>query len=304
MSEARPVKAALPRILPRRLRTRLSPHDRRVRPRLWTELALVVVAYGLYSLTRDAVPGQRAAAMRRAESVLRTEHSLHIDVELTINHAVDKITPLIVGMNYYYATLHFIITIGVLVWLYVRHPQAYRSARIVLFLATVSSLIGFYFYALAPPRFLADHGFINTVVTHHTWGSWGDSSMDTVSNQYAAMPSDHIAWSGWCAVMIHRYAGHRWIRLAGLAYPLFTLTVIIATGNHFVADAAGGALTLTLAFTIQHLAGRLWNRDAAGARKAGLPPPRTQNDSGGHQGTLGEQRGIGDPEPAVEQRDG
>jgi len=126
MSEARPFKAALPRVLPDRLRTRLSPRDPRVRPRLWTELALVVVAYGLYSLTRDAVPGQRAAAMRRAESVLRTEHSLHVDVELTINHALDKITPLIVGMNYYYATLHFLITIGVLVWLYVRHPQPPR----------------------------------------------------------------------------------------------------------------------------------------------------------------------------------
>lgn len=295
MSEAPPLKAALLRVLPR---------DRRVRPRLWTELALIVVAYGLYSLTRDAVPGQRAAAMRRAESVLRTEHSLHIDVELTINHTADKITPLIVGMNYYYATLHFLVTIAVLVWLYVRHPQAYRSARVVLFLATVSSLIGFSFYALAPPRFLAGHGFINTVVKHHTWGSWGNSGMDTVSNQYAAMPSDHIAWSGWCAVMIHRYAGHRWIRLAGLAYPLLTLMVIIATGNHFVADAIGGALTLTLAFTIQHVASRLGNRDATDARRAELPPPRTQHDGGGHQRTLGEQRGVSDPEPAVEQRDG
>ena len=295
MSEARPYEAVLLRVFPR---------DRRVRPLLWTELALIVIAYGLYSLTRDAVPGQRAAAMHRAEWILRTEHSLHLDVELTINHAIDKITPLIVGMNYYYATLHFLITIGVLVWLYVRHPQAYRSARTVLFLATVSSLVGFSFYALAPPRYLADHGFIDTVVKHHTWGSWATPDVDSVSNQYAAMPSDHIAWSGWCAVMIHRYAGHRWIRRAGLVYPLFTLTVIIATGNHFVADALGGTLTLTLAFTIQHFAGRLWNRDGAGARTAGLPTPRTQHDSGGHQGTLGEQRGVGDPEPAVEQRDG
>ena len=271
------------------------------RPRLWTELALIGVGYGLYSLTRDAVPGQKAVAMRRAESVLRREHSMHIDVELTVNHALDKITPLIVGMNYYYATLHFAITIGVLVWLYARHPQAYRSARTVLFLATVSSLIGFYFFALAPPRFLADHGFVNTVVAHHTWGSWGNSGMDSLSNQYAAMPSDHVAWSGWCGIMLYRYAGHRWIRVAGLAYPLFTLTVIIATGNHFVLDAVGGALTLTAAFTVHHLAARLLNRRTG---EASLPPPRAQHDGGGHQRALGEQRGVGDPEPAVEQRDG
>ena len=284
-----------------RLRRVFSP-GRQGRPRLWTELALIVIGYGLYSVTRDAVPSQKAVAIRRAGSVLRFEHRLHFDIELTINHAVDKVTPLIVGMNYYYATLHFLITIGVLVWLYVRHPQAYRAERIVLFVVTVSSLVGFYFYALAPPRFLPGAGFINTVVTHHTWGSWGNSGVDSVSNQYAAMPSDHIAWSGWCGIMLYRYAGQRWIRIAGLLYPLFTLTVILATGNHFVLDAVGGALNLGLAFGIRYAATRLWRRRAiAGAL---LPPPRTQHDGRGHEGALGEQRGVSDPETAVEQRDG
>jgi len=285
---------------PTATRRRLFPRTRQGRPHLWTELALIVIGYSLYTLTRDAVPGQKDIAMRRAASMLRAEHSLHVDVELTVNHALDKVTPLIVGMNYYYATLHFLITIAVLVWLYVRHPQAYRSARMVLFIAIVSSLIGFYFFALAPPRLLAGHGFIDTTVKYHTWGSWASPSMQSVSNQYAAMPSDHIAWSGWCAVMIYRYAGHRWIRVAGLFYPLFTFTVIIGTANHFVADAVGGALTLAAAFAVHHFATKLWSRRTG---QASLPPPRAQNDGGGHQGALGEQRGVADPEPAVEQRD-
>ncbi|MBS2552974.1 phosphatase PAP2 family protein [Catenulispora sp. NL8] len=282
---------------------RLFGHNRQARPKLWTELALVVVGYSLYTITRDAVPGQKAVAMRRAAAVLRTEHSLHIDIELTVNHALDKITPLIVGLNYYYATLHFFITIGVLIWLYVRHPQAYRSARTVLFLVILSSLIGFYFFAMAPPRLLTGHGFIDTNVEHHTWGSFASPTMQSVSNQYAAMPSDHIAWAGWCAVMIYKYAGHRWIRVAGLIYPLFTFTAIIGTANHFVADAVGGALTLAAEFAIHHLAARLWQRRTG---QAALPPPRAQHDGDRHrhQGTLGEQRGAGDPEPAVEQRDG
>jgi hypothetical protein len=288
-------------------RRRLLPRaTRQGRPYLWTELALIVVGYSLYTVTRNAVPGQKAIATRRAGSILRFEHALHIDVELTINHAIDKITPLIVGMNYYYATLHFIVTIGVLVWLYVRHPQAYRSERIVLFVVTVSSLVGFYFYALAPPRFLPGAGFINTVVTHHTWGSWGNSGVDSVSNQYAAMPSDHIAWSGWCGIMLYRYAGHRWLRIAGLLYPLFTFTVILATGNHFVLDAVFGALNLGMAFGIRYAATKLWRRRSARQAQASpptLPTPRAQHDGGGHQGTLGEQRGVGDAEPAVEQRD-
>jgi PAP2 superfamily len=285
---------------------RLFGHNRQGRPTLWTELALIVIGYSLYTVTRDAVPGQKAIAMRRAESMLRHEHALHIDIELTVNHALDKITPLIVGMNYYYATLHFFITIAVLIWLYVRHPQAYRSARTVLFIAIVSSLIGFYFFALAPPRLLTAHGFIDTNLKHHTWGSFASPTMQSVSNQYAAMPSDHIAWAGWCAVMVYKYAGHRWIRIASLLYPVFTFSVIIGTANHFVADAVGGALTLAAAFTIHHLATRLWSRRAErpSAEGTSLPPPRADHDGDGHQGALGEQRGVGDPEPAVEQRDG
>ena len=31
------------------------------------------------------------------------------------------------------------------------------------------------------------------------------------------------------------------MRLAGLAYPPFVLLVIVATGNHFLVDAAAGA---------------------------------------------------------------
>ena len=290
----------------RRRLLRLPRATRQGRPHLWTELALIVVGYSLYTVTRDAVPGQRDIAMRRAESMLRAEHWLHVDIELTVNHALDKITPLIVGMNYYYATLHFLITIAVLVWLYVRHPQVYRSARTVLFMAILASLIGFYFFALAPPRLLADHGFIDTTVKHHTWGSWASPSMQSVSNQYAAMPSDHIAWAGWCAVMVYRYAGHLWIRIAGLIYPLFTFTVIIGTANHFVADALGGALTLTAAFAAHHWATKLWRRRSARQARTSpptLPTPRAQHDGGGHQRALGEQRGVGDAEPAVEQRD-
>lgn len=237
------------------------PGPRRLRPALRGELALIIVGYAAYTLTRNAVPTHRAAAFHRAEAIWRAERALHINIELTVNHALDRITPLIVGMNYYYATLHFVITIGVLIWLYTRHPAAYRMARSVLFTATVLSLIGFYFYALAPPRFLTGHGFIDTVVVHHTWGSWASGDVDKVSNQYAAMPSDHIAWATWCAVVMWRNTRHRWIKVVAAVYPAFTLTVIIATANHFLADAAGGLVTLACAYALTILSRILpWRR--------------------------------------------
>ena len=66
-------------------------------------------------------------------------------------------------MNYYYATLHFIVTIGVLVWLYRRHPGRYAATRLVLFATTGVALLGYYLYPLAPPRLMNGGSFIDTV---------------------------------------------------------------------------------------------------------------------------------------------
>jgi hypothetical protein len=47
-------------------------------------------------------------------------------------------------------------------------------------------------------------------------------------------------------------------RVLGLAYPLFVLLMIVATGNHFLLDAAAGAVVVGLAVG----ATALWNRRA------------------------------------------
>ena len=97
------------------------------RPRLWFEILLIAVSYWTYSLVRNAVPEQRATALRNADWIWRLEHHLGIAVEESVNHTVNSVTWLIVGMNYYYATLHFVVTLGVLVWLYRSHPGRYAA---------------------------------------------------------------------------------------------------------------------------------------------------------------------------------
>ncbi|SCD35516.1 PAP2 superfamily protein, partial [Streptomyces sp. DvalAA-14] len=233
-------------LLPDRLR-------RTGRPHLLIELVFTVGLYLAYSRTRRYVPSHRTAALHRAREIWHAERLLHINFELTLNHAVDKVSWLVVGMNYYYATLHFIVTPVVLIWLYTFRPDRYRAGRTALFTATLLALFGFAFFALAPPRFLPDEGFIDTVVTHHTWGSWGSGHVSTVSNLYAAMPSVHIVWAAWSGLTVAFLARHTWVRVVGALYPVATFTVILSTGNHFIADAAGGALTLTLGFAIQRL---------------------------------------------------
>lgn len=249
-TQERPLPTPSPKSRAAQLRTYMRTPRR---PRFVVELALVALSYWVYSLIRNAVPNRESLAIQRAWDLLDFEKWLHIDVEHTINHAVNSVTWLIVCMNYYYATLHFIVTIGVLVWLFHWHPGRYRAVRTVLFLTTGLALFGYFFYALAPPRLLPGGDFIDTVLVHHTWGSLASGDMKSVSNQYAAMPSMHIGWSTWCALAIWKFARPMWVRVLGLIYPLFTLVVIMATGNHFLLDAVGGWITLAAGFGIQCL---------------------------------------------------
>ncbi|MEW2622053.1 phosphatase PAP2 family protein [Streptomyces sp. NPDC048106] len=224
------------------------------RPRLWFEILLIAVSYWTYSLIRNAVPEQRAEALRNADWIWRAEHSLGIDVERSVNHAVNAVTWLIIGMNYYYATLHFVMTLGVLVWLYRWHPGRYAAARLTLFTTTGGALAGYYLFPLAPPRLMRGGHFVDTVMAHHTWGSMASGDLKHMSNQYAAMPSMHIGWSLWCGLTVFALASVPWARVLGLLYPVATLLVIVATANHFWLDAVGGVVCLSFGFGVA----RLW----------------------------------------------
>ncbi|WP_330457506.1 phosphatase PAP2 family protein [Streptomyces sp. NBC_00820] len=235
-------------------RVRLHRLRRPRQPRLWFEVLLIAVSYWTYSLIRNAVPEQKAEALHNADGVWRLEHQLGLAVEQSVNHAVNSATWLIIGMNYYYATLHFVITLGVLVWLYHWHPGRYAATRLVLFATTGVALVGYYLFPLAPPRLMRGGRFVDTVMVHHTWGSMASGDLKHMSNQYAAMPSMHIGWSLWCGLTVFALASVPWVRVLGLLYPLVTLLVIVATANHFWLDAVGGVLCLAFGLAMA----RLW----------------------------------------------
>jgi hypothetical protein len=241
---------------PRRALTLLRARTRRpAAPRWWQELTLIAVLYGGYTLTRNALPTHKTAAFHRAASVLLVERWLHIDIEHAVNTVVSGTTWLAYGCDYYYSTLHFVVTLSVLVWLYRKHPTRYRSIRSVLVITTLLALVGFTLLPLAPPRMLP--GYVDTVVRFHTWGSLASPSVAKASNQFAAMPSLHIGWSLWCAFALVSLARRRWVRVLGALYPMATLFVILGTANHYVLDAVGGATALTIAVAAQRaLSGR------------------------------------------------
>ncbi|MGW7523927.1 bifunctional glycosyltransferase 87/phosphatase PAP2 family protein [Streptomyces sp. NPDC054783] len=257
----RPIPAEYAPPVPARFRRiTLLPILRRVltRPNLLLELLLIRVVYAAYQQVRLAatggtVSGGRARAEHHGHIVLDIERFLHIDVEHWANHAVVKIGWLRDFFDFYYESFHFVVPLTVLAVLYWRRPVDYRWARASLGFATFLALIGFWLFPLAPPRLMPGLGMIDTVHGVQDFSKPDYGTLTALTNQYAAMPSLHFGWALWCGVVIAVIAPRWWMKALGLLHPLFTVSAIVATGNHWVLDAVGGAAVVSAGFGLSYV---------------------------------------------------
>jgi hypothetical protein len=210
-------------------------------PPVWRELLLVLLFYTGYTLTRIVlVQDGTGPAFAHADEILRVERYLGLDVELHLNQTLLSVPWLARTANIFYATMHFIVTLGIVVWLYRYRPQHYRWLRASIMIATAVALIGFWLYPLAPPRFLHSEGFVDPVTALHSLGLYASDASGSLTNQYAAMPSMHAGWSLWCGLILVRLATQKWAKILGVLYPATTVYVILSTANHYVLDAVAG----------------------------------------------------------------
>lgn len=223
----------------------------------WLEIGMILAYYGVYSLIRNMNSGSLekppAHALDHARQIIEFEQRIGLFHEHRMQDMAEHFTPLIVAANYFYGSFHFVVTIGVGIFLFRRWTNDYPRYRNAIAIATGLALIGFTLYPLTPPRLLAlygadPYGFHDTLESYPTIWSFNSGSMKSVSNQFAAMPSVHCAWATWCAVALYPRVKHRWAKVLAVLYPITTLYVIIITANHYWIDAIGGLLILALGF--------------------------------------------------------
>src|SRR5215218_10216461 len=118
--------------------------DDRVVPRWWVEVGLVLGLYVVYELTRGLQTANVADAERTGWALLHWEQRWHLAIEAPLNTGLQQLPVIAVAFGYFYATLHFLVTPAVLVYLYRRHPGKYVAARTALGLATATALIGYF----------------------------------------------------------------------------------------------------------------------------------------------------------------
>ena len=234
--------------------------------RFWVEALLVVGVYFGYSVVRNlfgsaAVTPEVAAD--NADRVIDIEKAMGLYIEADIQELFIDATVFIQFWNLFYGVFHFLVTFGALVWLYLRFPDDYRFWRRAGLIATASAVVGFAAFPLMPPRLLGDCGkygacrpgelFVDTVIEIGGIWSFESSGFEMISNQYAAMPSLHIGWALWCALILVPRLRSTSARMLAASYPLLTMFAIVVTANHYWIDGLGGVAVIGFGYGASRL---------------------------------------------------
>jgi hypothetical protein len=227
-----------------------SRHEVKRSP-LLVELAVIVFLGWVYDWLQDLAPVRLGLALRNARAVLSFEERLSISPEKSLDHWLAHHYWLAYISSDFYDNAIFAVTAAVAIWIWWRRPDIYRPLRNDLVLANLIGFAVFWQFPVAPPRMLP--GFIDVVEKVGGLGSW-HNTLISHADQLAAMPSMHLAWAVWCSVVLWRISANsrwRWAAVVfGIAYPLATAWVVMATGNHYLMDVLAGCAATAVSLLV------------------------------------------------------
>jgi hypothetical protein len=203
------------------------------------EVAIGLLAYAAYLAVRAAVwtGSGRARADRNAQRLIALERRLGLLVEPALQSAALRTRRLVGMANAGYAAGNVALSVGWLIALHARHDPDFRRERRAAVAAFLGALPVFLLLPTAPPR--SQEGFVDTLADRGV--DLGHPLLVRLYNPIAAMPSHHVAF----AVVTGAGLAHRvrspYARAAAWSYAPAVAVVVIATGNHYVADVVAGA---------------------------------------------------------------
>jgi PAP2 superfamily len=272
--------------LPVRLRpSRLTPHLGPVT----AEFALIATLYAVWRLARMLPLASTHGAIARAHDIAGFQDWLHLPSELGLQQFVLAHEGLADLNTLYYATLHVPALIAFLVWMFYRHRDQYPHWRNGLALVTACCLV-IRFVRVAPPRFLPDLGYVD-MGQQYGMSVYATDPTTGVSDQFAAMPSIHVAWAAVVSFGIVAVSTSRW-RWLFLLHVALTMLVVSATGNHWWLDGIVAIGLLAGSLAVDTAVRSYFRRRSA---DRAVPGPEL-----GSQGLLvglaetGQRQGLGD----------
>ena len=215
--------------------------------RLAFELLLIVPAYIAYQFVRGAVGGEAGTAFDNAQRLIAVEQRLGIFHEAFLQQLILPREWMVDAANYLYIWGHLPIIIIVALWLYSKHRENYALFRNAFLISGLIALIGFTTVPLAPPRYMPEFGFTDTIIHAQSYYAFQNPK---IVNQYAAMPSLHFGWDLLVAIAIGYNARSAWMKAFACVMPIVMLGGIVLTANHYFLDAAAGAAVAAMGLGI------------------------------------------------------
>jgi hypothetical protein len=198
-------------------------------------------------VVRGLMDGQTAVAFDHARGIVNAERQFGLFFEPGLQHWVANHAGwLIDAASWCYVNVHIVGTASFMIWLYIARREAFAFVRNMFMIAMGFALVGYLVFPTAPPRYLPEWGFNDTVANFV--GSHAVNSAGVFYNPYAAIPSMHVAFALLVGIPGARLVRKRWLRPFWYFYPVAVTFVVIITANHFWLDAALGALVAASSF--------------------------------------------------------
>jgi len=204
------------------------------------QLALFAAAYYAYRLVRGFVDGRAVVAFENARALVDIERALGTFFEPGLQAWAQREEWILTVANWMYVNSHFVVTTTFLVWLYIARNHAFYYVRNMFMVAMGLALVGYVLFPTAPPRFLPEWGFTDTVAAFV--GDAASQSFNVLYNPFAAVPSMHVAFALMITIPAIKLVRHRALKALWAIYPAVVTFVVVVTANHFWVDAALGAL--------------------------------------------------------------
>ncbi|WP_084517896.1 phosphatase PAP2 family protein [Microtetraspora niveoalba] len=232
----------------------------RGRPAVLVEVIVLLLGFLLFTHFHGLAGKDVVSATANALALQSVERALHLDIERTANEWLTEHPALIQPAVYYYR-LYYVVLVGVLLWIFVRHADIYIKVRRTLLAMIALVLPVFWALPMSPPRF-ALPGVVDIVAGYDILGSHASRGAGNGQNLYSAMPSLHVGWSAWCAYAVWSALrdSHPRSALLSWLFPLAMAANVLVTGNHYVLDIVGSGVLLVVSIAAASMWGRLAER--------------------------------------------
>ena len=229
----------------RHQRRRGARRARRMRARWWVEVLLIVWLAGCTTRSPTSRPCACTPRSRTPAACCSLEQTLHIDPERSLDRWLAPHHTLALVVSDYYDNAHFVVTLGLLGWLWWRArgplPAAAQHAG-------AGNLIAFVVFWRYPGRAAADARRLHRRRRRDAARSAPGTAARSPPTPTSSRRCPRCTWPG------PRGARWRCGRLTSArgcarcaAYPFVTAFAVLATGNHFVLDILAGLATFALA---------------------------------------------------------